>query len=105
MSKIVTLRLAAALVCVAAVSGQAWAAPQPVRVAADSALGVDTPIETLAANPKAKAVLDRYLPGLTSHPHYETFKDQSLRQLMPVSEGQITPEKLAQIQTALAAIQ
>ena len=106
MAKIAALRLAAALGCVAAGSSPAWAGSQPVRVAATPAptLGVDTPIEKLAADPKARPVLDHYLPGLTSHPHYETFKDQSLRQLMPISEGQLTPEKLAQIQTALSAI-
>ena len=54
--------------------------------AASSAFSVDTSIEALAADPRSKAVLDKELPQLLSHPAYEQFKTMTLAQLAPMSE-------------------
>lgn len=70
-------------------------APQP---------GLDTPVETLMANPKTKAVLDADLPTLASHPSYETFKAMSLNQLAPLSGGALGEELLKKIAADLAAV-
>jgi hypothetical protein len=56
------------------------------------------------ANPAAKAVLDKDLPGLTSLPQLEMIKGLSLRQLQPYSDGKLTDEVLAKAETDLAAI-
>ena len=65
---------------------------------------LDTPIETLVADAAAKAVLDADIPGMTTHPAFDQFKAMSLKQLQPISQGQITDEQLAKVATGLAAI-
>ncbi len=77
-------------------------AQAPAAPAAAAALSVEsTPIETIAANPAAKAVLDKDLPGLTSHEAYDQFKAMTLSQVAPMSQGAITPEALKAVQADL----
>ncbi len=64
----------------------------------------DTPIETIAANPDGKAVLDKDVPGLTAHPMYDQFKSMSLKDLAPMSQGKITDDVIKKVDTDLAAI-
>lgn len=66
------------------------------------AFTLDTPIATIAADPAGKAILDKDLPGLTSHPMYGLFKGRSLKAVQPMSGGAITDERLAQTQADLA---
>ena len=70
-----------------------------------AAFSLDTPIETLMADERAKAVLLANLPGIDQHPAYEQFKALSLTTLAPFSQGMITDEMLAKIGAELAAIQ
>jgi hypothetical protein len=73
--------------------------------AAAGALSVETtPIETLVANPAAKAVLDKDLPGLTTHEAYDQFKAMTLSQVAPMSQGAITDEALKTVQADLDKI-
>ncbi len=78
-------------------------APVPVE-AARPAFTLDTPIRLLVADAAAKAVLDRELPGLTTHRHYEQFKGMSLRGLKPFSGGLISDERLQAVEAALKAL-
>ncbi|CAN5330321.1 hypothetical protein BH09PSE2_BH09PSE2_14020 [soil metagenome] len=64
----------------------------------------DTPIETIAADPAGKAILDKDMPGLTSHPAYDQFKAMSLKAVQPMSQGAISDEALAKVATDLAAV-
>ena len=64
----------------------------------------DTPIETIAADPAGKAVLDKDFPGLTSHPAYDQFKGMSLKAVQPMSQGAISDEAIAKATTDLAAV-
>jgi hypothetical protein len=80
------------------------AAPTPAAPAAASKYSVDTPIETIAADPAGKAALDAAMPGITTHAMYEQFKSMSLKQLQPMSGGKITDEALAKTNEALAAV-
>ncbi len=83
----------------------AAAAAAPAAAAATSAgLSLDTPIAEIAAAPAGKAVLDTQLPGLLTHPAYETFKAFSLKALQPYSNGLITDERLAAVEAGLKAI-
>ena len=98
---------AAALTVLAAAPAfaQAPAAPAPAAPAAAGALSVETtPIETIVANPAGKAVLDKDLPGLTTHEAYEQFKAMTLAQVAPMSQGAITPEALKTVQADLDKI-
>lgn len=65
---------------------------------------LSTPIEQIVADPAAKAALDSTIPGLSAHPAYDMFKAMSLKDLAPLSEGQITPELLAKTEAALATV-
>jgi putative polyketide hydroxylase len=65
---------------------------------------LDAPIATIAADPAGKAVLDSILPQVMSHANYDAFKSMSLRQLRPLSQGQITDEALAKTESDLAAM-
>lgn len=80
------------------------ATPAPDATPAAGALTVDTPIETIAANPAGKAVLDKDVPGLTAHAMYDSFKSMSLKALQPMSGGVITDDMLTKVETDLAAV-
>lgn len=83
------------------VAPSAPAAPAP---AAPAKFTLDTPIETIAADPAGKAALDAAVPGLTTHAMYDQFKGMSLTQLAPMSGGKLSDEVLAKVKTALAAV-
>lgn len=99
----VLLAVAAALTCAAPLCAQTTTAPAPAPVAA-AKFTVDTPLETIVADPAAKAVIDANMPGLTTHQMYDAFKGMSLKQLQPMSGGKITDEGLAKVGAALAAV-
>lgn len=65
---------------------------------------LDMPIERIAADPAGKSALDAILPQVMGHAHYEAFKSMSLRQLQPLSQGQIADQSLATAEAALAAV-
>ncbi|MFZ5748907.1 MAG: hypothetical protein ACOY45_14780 [Pseudomonadota bacterium] len=65
---------------------------------------LDTPIETIVADEKAKSVLDSDIPGLTAHPSYDQFKGMTLRQLQPFSGGLLTDEMMAKVESDLAVV-
>jgi hypothetical protein len=98
---------AAAALCLMPAAAFAQTAPAPAPAAAPAAaakFNLDTPIEVLAADEKAKAVLVADLPELLPHPSYEQFKAMSLRQVQPYSQGALTDEILAKVEADLAAI-
>lgn len=100
------LSTAAALACLVPTAGSAQTTPAPGGAPAVAAkFNLDTPIEALVADAKAKAVLDANLPGLTAHPSYDMFKMLSLRAVQPMSGGKLTDEALKKVETDLAAIQ
>jgi hypothetical protein len=110
MKTTLSVAAAAALTLLAAAPALAQAtaaAPAPATAAAPApaaagALSVEsTPIETIVANPAGKAVLDKDLPGLTTHEAYEQFKGMTLAQVAPMSQGAITPEALKTVQADL----
>lgn len=97
------IAVAAALTLASPLAAQN-AAPTPAAPAAAAKYTVDTPIETIAADPAGKAALDTAMPGITTHAMYEQFKAMSLKQLQPMSGGKITDEGLAKTNEALAAV-
>ncbi|PZT99035.1 MAG: hypothetical protein DI624_06475 [Brevundimonas sp.] len=68
------------------------------------AFTLDTPIERLVADPRARAVLNRELPGLTTHDRYDQFKGMSLKALKPFSGGLITDARLEAVRRGLAEL-
>ena len=69
---------------------------------AGCALSVDkTSIADLAAKPETKAILDKDVPGLTGHPAYDQIKAMTLKDLQPMSQGQLTDAQIAAVQADL----
>jgi ribosomal protein S2 len=78
----------------------------PVRAEEERVLSSDprhytlqTPVEIIAADADAAAVLNRDLPGLLTNPSYATFKTMSLKQMQEASGGDLS---LVDINKALA---
>lgn len=82
----------------------AQTAPAAPATAPAAKFNLDTPVQDLVADPKAKAVLDADLPGLSTHESYEMFKGMSLKQLSSYAADKLTPEVLAKTEKNLAAI-
>lgn len=99
---ILTLALAAGTATAQSADKAPADAPQSEVEAPQAAFTLDTPIEVLAADAEARAVLERELPGLIGHERYEQFKTMSLKALQPFSGGLITAERLTAVETALA---
>lgn len=72
--------------------------------AADGKFTLDTPVETIVADAKGKAVLEANLPGITTHEHYEMFKAMSLKQIAGMAPDKLTPEALAKVEAGLATL-
>lgn len=91
-------------------AGHTAAAPAPAATpaapaaAAATKFSLDTPVETLMADARAKAAVDATLPGVAAHPSYEQFKGMSFNQLAPMAPTLLTPEVLAKLKTSLDAI-
>lgn len=90
--------------CASAQSVEKASIEAPSADAAKPAFTLDTPIRDLVADPAARAVLDKELPGLTTHAQYGVFKGMSLKKLQPLSGGLITDERLAATGAALKAL-
>lgn len=80
------------------------ATTSPVPASPAARLTLDTPVETIMADPKGKAVLDANLPQVATHPSYEMFKGMSLKQLQGYAADQLTDPVLAKVETALASV-
>jgi hypothetical protein len=73
-----------------------------VPVTAQAAYDADTPVEKIAADPGAAAVLNRDLPGLLTDSQYNLFKSMSLKQLQEASDGELSQ---ADVDKAVADLQ
>ena len=65
---------------------------------------VDTTIGTLAADQRAKIIVDKYAPGLTSGPHYLMAAAFTIRQIKSRMSGMITEAKFNQMQKELTKL-
>ncbi len=96
--------LTALALAAVAITAPAYAAEEAATTATAAAFTVETPIEALMADERAKAVVVKHLAGIDQHPAYEQFKALSLKSLAPFSQGLITEDVLAKIAADLAAI-
>lgn len=63
-----------------------------------------TTIGTLLADPAAKAIVDKYIPGVSENPQISMVASMTLRALQPMSADKITDDKLAAIDADLAKL-
>ena len=82
----------------------ATAQTAPAAAPAAAKLTIDSSIETIAANPKGKAILDATFPGMMAHEAYAMFKSMSLKQVQPYARGAITDEQVAKVAAELAKL-
>ena len=75
-----------------------------VRQAAHPRFSVDTSISTLANDKRAKAIVDKYMPGMTSGPHYLMAAAFTPRQIKSRMSGMITDAKFDQMQKELTRL-
>jgi hypothetical protein len=87
-----------------AVAAPAEGAPVAEPAIAAGGYSLDTSIADLIADPRAKAILDRDVPGLSEDENLPKFKALSLRKLAPLSGGQMTAALLEKVGADLAAI-
>ncbi len=66
---------------------------------------VDTKLGELLANEKARAVLEKHLPGISTHPQINLVKGMSLRVIANYPQAGISQEKLKAIDEDLKAIE
>lgn len=94
--------LAALLLLTVPASAQDQAPP----AAAPSAPVYDrnTPVEKLAADPAAAAVLNKDLPGLLTDSQYSLFKSMSLKQLQAASGGDMSEQDVDKAVADLQAL-
>jgi hypothetical protein len=83
----------------------------PASPPADTTVGTpapnysrDTPVEKLAADPAAVAVLNKDLPGLLTAPEFAIFKSMSLKQLQAASGGDLSEVDVAKAEADLKAL-
>ena len=80
-----------------------WAQESKPVPANSSSYSDETPLETLAADPAAVAILNKDLPGLLSDAQYPIFKHMSLKSLQEASGGDLSKndveKTVAELQT------
>ncbi|MBI0473906.1 hypothetical protein D9601_00825 [Sphingomonas sp. MA1305] len=78
--------------------------PAPVTRPTTTHFSLDTPIADLLADPGARAVLDKDMPGLSTDDNLPKFSALSLRRLAPLSGGQMTADLMGKLAYDLAAL-
>ncbi|NBB53372.1 hypothetical protein GVN24_34395 [Rhizobium sp. CRIBSB] len=99
----------AALTALAILAGAGSLAALPAAAAVtvtrdDARPTINSTIKELLTNPATAAVLEKHLPGISSHPSRPQFEGMTLAQLVPVSQGQVTAEMVAAIDADLKAL-
>ena len=105
--KTLTMILTSAAAMMTAMPMIAHAAPDAAATAPAAAKHYttqDTSIGDLLADPAAKAVVDKYIPGLSSSPSISMASGMTLRAIQPMAGDKITVDMLNSIDTDLAKI-
>jgi hypothetical protein len=67
-------------------------------------LTIDSSVGEICDDPRGRAVIDRYLPNLRKNPSYFAFAGFSFRDLVSMSRGKISDEKLKLVERDLASL-
>lgn len=65
------------------------------------ALTIDSKMGDLLADHKAKAVLEKHIPGISTNPQMAMAKGMTLKMIAPMSGGKITPAILKAVEEDL----
>ena len=73
--------------------------------AAFTAFSVETtPIGTVIDTPEARAILDKYIPGLSDNPQIDMARGMTLRQAQGYAPDQVPEEALKKIEAEFGAL-
>jgi len=90
--------LIAGVIATATLSAPVLAADAKVMSTAETTIG------DLLANPDAKAIVDKYMPGFSANPQVEMAKSMTFKQIQQFAPDQIKDELLAKIDADLTKI-
>lgn len=62
------------------------------------AITIDSKIGDILADEKAKAILDKHMPGTSTNPQISMASGMTLKMVAPLSGGKITPEIIKAIE-------
>ena len=68
------------------------------------ALSIDSTLGDILGDEKGKAVLEKHMPGVSTHPQLAMAKGMTLKQIAGMSQGQITQATLDAINEDLGKI-
>jgi len=68
------------------------------------AFSEQTTIREIIADERAKAILDKHLPGASTHPQLDMGIDMTLKQISWYPESGLTPDKLKALVEDLAGL-
>ena len=69
------------------------------------AFSENSTIRQILANEQAKAILDKHLPGASTHPQLPMAYDMTLKQVSWYPESGLTPEKLQALTDDLSQVE
>lgn len=64
----------------------------------------ETDIGTLLDDPAAKAIVEKYIPGMTTNPQIEMARPMTLKAIQAYAAEDVTDERLVQIDAELAKL-
>lgn len=67
-------------------------------------LSQDSKLGEILANEKGREILEKHAPGITKNPQLGMAKSFTLKAIMPMSQGKLTPELLKAIDEDLKKI-
>ncbi|MEP6869485.1 MAG: hypothetical protein ABJA20_13305 [Novosphingobium sp.] len=80
-------------------------APEATTAASATAYTTtETKLGTLLDDPAAKAIVDKYIPGLSASPQIDMARGMTLKQIQALAPTSVKDEQLAQVQTELAKL-
>jgi hypothetical protein len=97
------MRLRTAIATSVLLASSAWAYGQ-TATPTPASYSQDTPIEILASDPAAAAVLNKDLPGLLTDAQYPVFKQMSLKTIQQASGGDLSAEDVHKTVADLQAL-
>jgi hypothetical protein len=65
------------------------------------ALTIDSTIQELLANPKSRAIVDKWIPGTSTNPQISMVETMSLPDVAPMSPQKLTPAAIKGIEEDL----
>ncbi|MGO9021706.1 MAG: hypothetical protein ACLQVJ_25500 [Syntrophobacteraceae bacterium] len=67
-------------------------------------LTIESKLSELLGNERSKEVVEKHLPGISTHPMLGMIQTMTLDQIMPLSQGQITPQAIQAISEDLTKL-